>query len=101
MTHDVKISTAAALLLERHGQAAPDVARQWARGLTERRDQDAAAMCLDIADAAEKLLGARAAQEPTLGDVLNGAVTGQMMRADQVERRDVEHLMKRAKNRSR
>lgn len=56
-------------------------------------------MCLEIVDAAEKLLSARAAQEPTLADVLSGAVTGQMMRADQVERRDVEHLMKKARRR--
>ncbi len=96
---NVKISTAAALLLDRHGHTAPEVARQWARGLTERRDPEAAAMCLEIADVAENLLAARAAQEPTLDDVLNGAVTCQMMRADQVERRDVEHLMKKAKRR--
>ncbi len=54
-------------------------------------------MCLEIADAAEKLLAG--GQEPTLDDVLSGAVTGEMMRADQVERRDVEHLMKKAKRR--
>ena len=55
-------------------------------------------MCLEIVDAVEKLL-ATAAQEPRLNDVLSGAVTGQTMRADQVERRDVEHLMKKARHR--
>jgi hypothetical protein len=99
MKHDVKVSTAAALLVERDGQAAPAVARQRARELKERRDPEAAAMWLEIAEATKKLLAARAAQEPTLADVLNGAVTGQMMRADRVERRDVEHLVKKAKRR--
>ena len=47
---------------------------------------------LEIADPAEKVLTASRAREPTPDDVLSGAVTGQMMHADQVERCDVERL---------
>ena len=96
-----KILAAAALLLERHGRKAPDVALHWATELTKRQDAETVEVCLQIADAANKLLIASAAEEPTLADVLGGAVTGQMMRADQVERRDVEKLMKNAKRRRR
>jgi len=71
----------------------------WAKGLTERRDPEAAAMCLEIADAAEQLLAASEVHEATLDDVLNGAVTGQMMHADRVERGDVERLMTKATRR--
>jgi hypothetical protein len=56
-------------------------------------------MWLEIAEATKKLLTAGAAQEPTLDDVLNGAVTGQMMHADRVERRDVDRLVKKATRR--
>ena len=101
-----KVLAAAALLLERHGQKAPDVALHWATELTKRQDAETVEVCLQIADAANKLLIASAAEEPTLADVLSGAVSGQMMRADRVERRGVEKPMKaksrrRAKRRSR
>jgi hypothetical protein len=96
-----RLFAAAALLLERHGQKAPEVARQWATELTKRQDAEAAELCLHVADAASKLLIASGAKEPTLADVLSGVVTGQMMRADRVERRDVEKLMKNAKSRRR
>jgi hypothetical protein len=96
-----KILAAAALLLERHGQKAPDVALHWATELTKRQDAETAEVCLHVADAASKLLIASGAKEPTLADVLSGVVTGQMMRADRVERRDVEKLMKNAKSRRR
>jgi hypothetical protein len=99
MEHHQKVLAAAALLLNRHGQKAPEVARHWARELTKRRDAEAAEVCLQIADAANKLLTDRAAHEPALPDILSGAVTGQMMRADHVQRRDVEKLMKNAKRR--
>ena len=56
---------------------------------------------MEIVDAANKLLTASAVREPKLADVMSGAVTGQMMRADRVEQRDVERLMKRAKRRRR
>jgi hypothetical protein len=38
-------------------------------------------------------------REPPLRDILSGVVTGAMMRADHVQRRDVEKLMKKAKRR--
>jgi hypothetical protein len=101
MEHDQKVWSTAALLLERYGQNASEVARGWSRDLTERQEPEAAARCLEIVDAANKLLTASAVREPKLADVMSGAVTGQMMRADRVEQRDVERLMKRAKRRRR
>jgi hypothetical protein len=99
--HHEKVLGAAALLVKRHGKKAPEVARQRAKELTKRRDTQAADVCLQIAGAANELLTDSAARDPALADVLSGAVTGQMMRADQVERRDVEKLMKNAKRRRR
>jgi hypothetical protein len=101
---DVEITNsrfAVLLDLERHGQKAPDVALHWATELTKRQDAETAEVCLHVADAASKLLIASGAKEPTLADVLSGVVSGQMMRADRVERRDVEKLMKNAKSRRR
>ena len=99
--HDQKVWSTAALLLERYGQNASEVARGWSKDLPERQEPEAAARCLEIVDAANKLLTASAVREPKLADVMSGAVTGQMMRADRVEQRDVERLMKRAKRRRR
>jgi hypothetical protein len=99
MEHDLNAWATAALLLERYGRNAPAVARKWSRELAERREPEAATRCLEIADTAKKLLTASGADEPPLTDVLSGAVTGQMMRADRVKRRDVEKLMKNAKSR--
>jgi hypothetical protein len=56
MEHDLKISDTATFLLERYGQNAPDIAQGWSRELTERHEPDAAARCLEIADAANKML---------------------------------------------
>jgi hypothetical protein len=103
MEHDQKVWAAAALLLKRHGMEAPAVAKQWSEDLAKRDDPDAAAKCLEIADAANEILTegitASAAREPALTDILGGAVTAAVMRADQVRRRDVERLMKKAKQR--
>ena len=69
----------------------------------EREDPEAAAKCLEIADAANEILAKgitpAAAQEPALADILSGAVTGEVMRADGVQRRDVERLMTKTKRR--
>jgi hypothetical protein len=96
-----KVRAAAALLVKRHGQQAPEVARHWSRDLTERKDPEAAAVCLEIAEAASELLakGTKGVRESTLTHILSGAVTGAMMGADHVQRRDVERLMKKAKRR--
>src|SRR5690242_18738235 len=99
MDHDLKAWATAALLLERYGLNAPAVARKWSRELARRHEPEAAARCLEIADAAQTLLVASVAHEPALTDVLSGAVTGQMMRADRVKRRDVEKLMKNVNSR--
>jgi hypothetical protein len=88
---------------ERHGPKAPDVAEGWSRDLTECKDPEAAAVCLEIAEAASELpterTTASGAREPALTEILSGAVTGAMVRADRVKRRDVEKLMKKTKRR--
>jgi hypothetical protein len=60
MEHDLKVWAAAALLLERYGKKAPEVAQGWSRELTERHEPEAAARCLEIGDAANKMLTERA-----------------------------------------
>jgi len=101
MEHAQKVRAAAALLVKRHSQKAPEVAREWSRDLTERNDPEAAAVCLAIAESASKLLakGTSGPREPALKDILSGVVTEAMMRADHVQRRDVEKIMKKAKRR--
>ena len=101
MEHVHKVLAAAALLVKRHSEKAPEVARRWSRDLTERNDPEAAAVCLEIAEAASELLakGTSGVREPALKDILSGVVTGAMMRADHVQRRDVEKIMKKAKRR--
>jgi hypothetical protein len=59
MEHDLKIWDTATFLLERYGQNAPEIAQGWSRELTERHEPDAAARCLEIADAANKMLAER------------------------------------------
>jgi hypothetical protein len=101
MEHAKKVK-AAALLVKWHSLEAPEVAREWSRALTEREDPEAAAVCLEIAGAATELLAkgaAREVQEPGLSDILSGAVTRKVMRADRVKQRDVEQLMAKAKRR--
>jgi hypothetical protein len=101
MEHVQKIRAAAVLLLDRHGQRAP--ARYWARELVKRRDPETAEVCMQIADAANNLLTHSPANEPAPTDVLilSAAVTGQMIRADRLERRGVEKLMTNVKRRQR
>jgi hypothetical protein len=60
MEHDLKVWATAALLLERYGKKAPEVAQGWPRELTERHESDAAARCLEIVDAANRMLPERA-----------------------------------------
>jgi hypothetical protein len=59
MERDMKVWDTAALLLERYGQKAPEVAQGWSRELTERHEPEAAARCLEIVDAASKMLTER------------------------------------------
>jgi hypothetical protein len=101
MEHDEKIWATAGLLLERYGRKAPHVARGWSKDLAKRHEAAAAARCLEIVDAAKKLVALSAAREPRLAEVMSGAVTGQMMRADRVERGEVERLMNKVKRRHR
>jgi hypothetical protein len=96
-----KVLAAAVVFVERHGEQAPEIARQWAKDLIEREDPAAAAVCLEIAGAATALLvkgaGCQAPEPPKLPDILSGAVTKEVMRADRVKPTDVERLMKKAK----
>jgi hypothetical protein len=59
MGRDPKVWDTATLLLERYGQNAPEIAQGWSRELTERHEPEAAARCLEIADAAKKMLAER------------------------------------------
>jgi hypothetical protein len=101
MDHDQNVWATARLLLERYGRNAPEVARGWSRDLTQRQEPEGAARCMEIVDATKRLLTATAALEPKLADVLRGAVTGQMMRADRVEPDDVERLVNKTTRRRR
>ena len=98
MERSAKILTGATLLARKYGKTAPVIARRRARQSSRRRDHAAVSAWLAIADAATALLrrqGCRA----SLSDVLEGAVTQQMMKADQVSRGDVERLMQQKKRR--
>jgi hypothetical protein len=59
MERDPKIWDTATLLLERYGQNAPQIAQGWSKELTERDEPEAAARCLEIVDAAKKMLAER------------------------------------------
>jgi hypothetical protein len=56
MERDPKVWDTAGLLLERYAQNAPEIAQGWSRELTERHEPEAAARCLEIVDAAKKML---------------------------------------------
>jgi hypothetical protein len=60
MEPDLKAWDTATLLLERYGQNAPEVARGWSRELAERHEPEAAARCLEIVDAAKRMLAEKA-----------------------------------------
>ena len=59
MKRDLKIWDTATFLLERYGRNAPEIAQGWSRELTERHEPEAAARCLEIVDAAKKMLAER------------------------------------------
>jgi hypothetical protein len=59
MKRDLKIWDTATFLLERYGQNAPEIAQGWSRELTERHEPEAAARCLEIVDAVNKMLTER------------------------------------------
>jgi hypothetical protein len=59
MERDLKVLDTATLLLERYGRNAPEIARGWSRELMERREPKAAARCLEIVDAVNKMLADR------------------------------------------
>jgi hypothetical protein len=59
MERDPKVWDTATLLLERYGQNAPEIAQGWSRELTQRHESEAAARCLEIVDAAKKMLAER------------------------------------------
>jgi hypothetical protein len=56
MEHDRTVWVAAAEFVKRHGAQAPQLAQEWSQALADRKETEAAAMCLEIADAASELL---------------------------------------------
>jgi hypothetical protein len=64
MERDLKISDTATLLLERYGRNAREIAQGWSRELTERHELEAAARCLEIVDAVNKMLTERETPRP-------------------------------------
>jgi hypothetical protein len=59
MERDLKIWDTATFLLERYGRNAPEIAQGWSRELRERHELEAAARCLEIVDAVNKMLTER------------------------------------------
>ena len=56
MAHDSTIWVAAAEFVKRHGMEAPKLAQEWSHALAERQEDAAAAICLQIGEAAGELL---------------------------------------------
>jgi hypothetical protein len=100
MERATKIRTAAKVLLAKYGKAAPHVARIRALRSARNRDNVAAGTWNAIARSARSMVSRpRLKDHATLSEVLDGAVTGQVMTADQVNREDVERLMVETKRR--
>jgi hypothetical protein len=59
MGRDLKALDTATLLPERYGRNAPEIAQGWSRELMERHEPEAAARCLEIVDAVNKMLAER------------------------------------------
>jgi hypothetical protein len=99
MTRQEKVHWLARLVAAKHGSEAPFIATGRAEECRSRGDHDAHAVWQEIRAVLEQPAGNRA--EATLGDVLGGNVTRQIMAADGVKTRDVAALMVRAKRRRR
>src|SRR5579864_2130037 len=98
MGQHAKIRLAAKIMLAKFGKAAASVARMRARRSARHHDEDAVKAWTAVAKAASSAPSRRKTKaDATLGDVLGGEVTRQVMAADRVEREDVERLMRQTK----
>jgi hypothetical protein len=95
MKRDDKIRRAARLLAAKHGAAAVEVAHRHAAECNQREDHEACREWLDVIATLLEITAAapRGHAEPPLEDVLHGAVTRQVMAADNVDCEDVESML--------
>jgi hypothetical protein len=99
MARPAKILGTARRIVAKYGKAAPAMARRRARQASQRRDDAAASAWEGIAFAADGILTPLSDDRASLSDVLDGAVTGEMMKAYGVDREHVEQLMRQTKER--
>ena len=99
MARPAKIIGTARLIVAKYGKAGPMIARRRARQAARQRHEAAASAWTAIARAADVVLEPPPDDRASLSDVLDGAVTGQVMNAYGVEREQVEQLMRQTKKR--
>jgi len=99
MARPAKIIGTARLIVTKYGKAGPSIARRRARQAARRRDEATASAWTAIARAADVVLEPPPDDRASLSDVLDGAVTGRVMKADGVDREQVEQLMRETKER--
>jgi hypothetical protein len=97
MAQYAKIRLAAKVMLAKYGNAAATIARLRAQQSASRHDEDAVKAWTAVATAALRRPRSKSKGDASLGDVLGGQVTTQVMAADGVERDDVERLMAKTK----
>jgi hypothetical protein len=97
MTREEKVRWLAKLVTDKHGNDAFSVAQGRAEECKRRGDHEAHIVWLEIQSALTRTGGKRS--NMSLGDVLDGAVTQQVMRADDVSMEHVESVMQDAKKR--
>jgi hypothetical protein len=88
---------AAKVMLAKYGNAAAAIARLRARQSERRHDEDAVKAWTAVARAALQRARSKSTGDASLGEVLGGQVTKQVMAADGVERDDVARLMAKTK----
>jgi hypothetical protein len=90
----------ARILIEKYGRGAPAVAAHRVRLWTEADDPATAELWRVVGEAIARQF-TRPRHEPSVPEVLDGAVTRLMMDADRVSREDVEAVMSTAQKRRR
>jgi hypothetical protein len=99
MARPARIIGTARLIVAKYGKAGPMIARRRARQAARRHDEAAHSAWTAIARAADVVLEPPRDDRASLSDVLDGAVTGQVMKANGVDRKHVEQLMQETKER--
>jgi hypothetical protein len=106
MGHNQAIREVAALLVEKHGAAAIDVARAKARGSLANGDPAGVATWTAVVALVVAAVEERAAvpadrppREPPLSDLLDDPVTEAVMKGDGVEREELDAVIDEAKER--